>query len=44
VQARRAVHYREHFMTNLATAGGLMLLVKLGGGRYTVDELVKKRD
>ena len=67
---RRAIHYREHFMTNVATAGatprprvqplgatrarphgawfapigGLLLLVKLGGGRYTVDELVKKKD
>ncbi|EOD36842.1 hypothetical protein EMIHUDRAFT_201100 [Emiliania huxleyi CCMP1516] len=40
----RAIHYREHFMTNVATAGGLLLLVKLGGGRYTVDELVKKKD
>mmetsp|Transcript_504 Transcript_504/g.1404 ORF Transcript_504/g.1404 Transcript_504/m.1404 type:complete len:211 (+) Transcript_504:102-734(+) len=43
-QHRRAIHYREHFMTNVATAGGLLLLVKLGGGRYTVDELVKKKD
>jgi len=43
-QKRRALHYREHFMTNMATAGGLLLLVKLGGGRYTVDELVKKQD
>ena len=28
----------------LAPVGGLLLLVKLGGGRYTVDELVKKKD
>jgi alanyl-tRNA synthetase len=41
---RRAIHYREHFMTNIATAGGLLLLQKLGGGKYTVDELMKKKD
>jgi len=43
-QHRRAIHYREHFMTNIATAGGLMLLQKMGGGKYTVDELLKKKD
>ena len=31
-------------MTNVATAGGLLLLQKLGGGKYTVDELMKKKD
>ena len=39
---RRAIHYREHFVTNVATAGGLLLLQKIGAGRYTVDELLKK--
>jgi len=43
-QHRRAIHYREHFMTNIATAGGLLLLQRLGGGKYTVDELLKKKD
>ena len=41
---RRAIHYREHFVTNVATAGGLLLLQKIGAGRYTVDELFKKKD
>ena len=41
---RRAIHYREHFVTNIATAGGLLLLQKIGGGKYTVDELMKKSD
>jgi len=41
---RRAIHYREHFVTNLATAGGLLLLQKLGAGKYSVDELLKKQD
>ena len=41
---RRAIHYREHFVTNIATAGGLLLLQKLGAGKYTVDELMKKKD
>ena len=41
---RRAIHYREHFVTNIATAGGLLLLQKIGGGKYTVDELLKKKD
>ena len=36
-QARRAIHAREHFMTNIATAGGLLLLQKLGGGKCTRD-------
>ena len=43
-QHRRQLHYREHFMTNVATAGGLLLLQKLGAGKYTVDELLKKTD
>ena len=41
---RRAIHYREHFVTNVATAGGLLLLQKIGAGKYTVDELMKKQD
>ena len=41
---RRAIHYREHFVTNVATAGGLMLLQQIGAGKYTVDELLKKGD
>ena len=41
---RRAIHYREHFVTNIATAGGLLLLQKIGAGKYTVDELLKKQD
>jgi len=41
---RRAIHYREHFVTNIATAGGLLLLQKIGAGKYTVDELLKKKD
>lgn len=43
-QHRRALHYREHFMTNLATAGGLLLLQMVGAGKYTVDELLKKKE
>ena len=39
---RRAIHYREHFVTNVATAGGLLLLQKMGPGKYTVDELLRK--
>jgi len=41
---RRAIHYREHFVTNVATAGGLLFLQKMGPGKYTVDELMKKAD
>ena len=41
---RRAIHSREHFATNIATAGGLLLLQKMGAGKYTVDELMKKKD
>ena len=41
---RRTIHYREHFVTNVATAGGLMLLQKIGAGKYSVDELLKKTD
>lgn len=41
---RRAIHYREHFVTNFATAGGLLLLQKMGAGKYSVDELLRKVD
>ena len=41
---RRTIHYREHFVTNVATAGGRMLLQKIGAGKYSVDELLKKTD
>jgi len=37
------LHAREHFTVNIAVAGGLLLLQELGGGRYTVDELLKKK-
>ena len=36
------LHLREHFAVNVAVAGGLLLLQDLGGGRYTVDALLKK--
>ena len=36
------LHLREHFAVNVAVAGGLLLLQDLGGGRYTVDEWLKK--
>ena len=41
---RRAIHYREHFVTNVATTGGLLLLQKIGAGKYTLDEILKKSD
>ena len=43
VQPLGATRARPHGAW-LAPVGGLLLLVKLGGGRYTVDELVKKKD
>jgi len=36
------LHNREHFAVNTAVAGGLLLLQSTGGGRYTVEELLKK--
>jgi len=33
----------QHFTINLAVGGGLLLLMVVGSGRFTVDELVKKR-
>ena len=36
------LHAREHFAVNVAVAGGLLLIQEVGGGRYTIDELMKK--
>lgn len=36
-------HVRLHFVTNLAVSGGLIMLQSFGAGRYTVDNLLKKR-
>ncbi|CAK0860663.1 unnamed protein product [Prorocentrum cordatum] len=36
------LHSREHFVVNVAVAGGLLLLHNTGGGRFTVEELLKK--
>ena len=36
------LHAREHFCVNVAIAGGLLLVQQVGGGRYAVDELLKK--
>jgi len=35
-------HVRLHFVTNLSVSGGLVLLQSLGGGRFSVDGLLKK--
>jgi len=37
-------HMREHFCTNAAVAGGLLLLREHGGGKFTLDEYMKKQD
>mmetsp|Transcript_14171 Transcript_14171/g.36369 ORF Transcript_14171/g.36369 Transcript_14171/m.36369 type:complete len:391 (+) Transcript_14171:154-1326(+) len=39
-----AAHVRSHFVTNLAVSGGLLLLQGFGAGRYSVDEMLKKKD
>jgi len=39
-----AVHARDHFTVNVAVGGGLLLLQGLGGGKYSVDELLKKKE
>ena len=36
------LHAREHFTVNIAVAGGLLLIQEVGGGKYTVDALLKK--
>ena len=41
---RRQLHYREHFVTNLATAGGLILLQSFGAGSFTMDEYLGKKE
>ena len=38
------IHARDHFFTNLAVAGGLLLLSGFGAGRYSIDSWLKKRD
>eukprot|EP01052_Picozoa_sp_SAG31_P033692 SAG31_NODE_3842_length_3824_cov_1.823356_3_plen_56_part_00 len=38
------MHAREHFVVNVSVAGGLVLLRSFGAGKYSVDELMKKRD
>lgn len=35
---------QDHFCTNIAVAGGLLLLQKAGGGKYTLDAFMKKKD
>lgn len=39
-----SIHAREHFHVNLGTAGGCILISIVGAGRYTVDELMKKKE
>eukprot|EP01105_Mastigella_eilhardi_P026231 TRINITY_DN746_c0_g1_i2.p2 TRINITY_DN746_c0_g1~~TRINITY_DN746_c0_g1_i2.p2 ORF type:complete len:189 (-),score=47.57 TRINITY_DN746_c0_g1_i2:68-634(-) len=38
-----AVHAREHFFINMAVAGGLYLLNQFGPGRFSIDELLAKK-
>lgn len=42
--AAAATNAREHFTVNIAVAGGLLLISQVGGGRFAVDELLKKKD
>lgn len=37
-------HVREHFYTNAAVAGGLLLMQSFGAGLFTVDSLLAKQD
>lgn len=39
-----AFHAQLHFVVNLSCAGGLLILQSLGAGRYTVDNLIKKKE
>jgi uncharacterized membrane protein YphA (DoxX/SURF4 family) len=39
---QQRLHAREHCAVNVAVAGGLLLIQEVGGGRYTMDELMKK--
>jgi uncharacterized membrane protein YphA (DoxX/SURF4 family) len=41
---QQRLHAREHFTVNMAVAGGLLLVQSVGGGRYAVDELLKKAE
>jgi uncharacterized membrane protein YphA (DoxX/SURF4 family) len=38
------IHAREHFTVNVGVAGGLILLASIGGGKYTVDNYLKKTE
>jgi len=38
-----AIHARDHFIVNVAVGGGFLLLQNIGGGKYSVDELLKKK-
>lgn len=38
------VHSRSHFSTNVSVAGGLLLLAGIGAGRFTVDNMMGKKD
>ncbi len=38
------IHAREHFFVNVGTAGGILLLSFVGAGKYSVDELLKKKE
>ena len=38
------LHAREHFVVNTGVAGGLLLLTVVGAGKFTVDEILKKRN
>jgi uncharacterized membrane protein YphA (DoxX/SURF4 family) len=39
-----SIHARDHFCVNVGVAGGLLLLQSFGGGAYSVDELLKKKE
>jgi len=39
-----AIHSKDHFATNIAVAGGLFMLQEEGGGKYTLDAYMKKKD
>ena len=39
-----SMHSKDHFATNVAVAGGLLLLQHDGGGKYTLDSYLKKKD
>lgn len=36
------LHAREHFTVNVAVAGGLLLISQVGGGKLSVDSLLKR--